>query len=280
MHDLATGIGWDVPVTPTGQSSATGHPSELELHRVALGQLPPDRQASVEAHAGDCPLCADALASLRLAHQAFEGDVHARTAGALVARAGRGGPRRRSAWLWLLGAPAAAVVLIVGWGALRGTGVLGPDLRAKGPGGGQAVGLEVFARRGDQVFAVSAQTPLQQGDAIRFVVRKPAELDQLLVVGVQAAGAVTVYHPFAGATSVALDARAGRLEVEGSVVLDDRTGPERVFALLGRAPIALDSVRAALAGLAAGGAAAVRATAHLDVPADGQASVLLERTSP
>jgi hypothetical protein len=268
-------------VTPTGQSSATGHPSELELHRVALGQLPPDRQASVEAHAGDCPLCADALASLRLAHQTFEGDVHARTAGALVARAGRGGPRRRSAWLWLLGAPAAAVVvLIVGWGALRGTGVFGPDLRAKGPGGGQAVGLEVFARRGEQVFAVSAQTPLQRGDAIRFVVRKPAELDQLLVVGVQAPGTVTVYHPFAGATSVALDARAGRLEVAGSVVLDDRTGPERVFALLGRAPIALGSVRAALAALAAGGAGAVRATALLDVPVDGQASVLLERTPP
>ena len=53
-------------MTPTGESSATGHPSELELHRVALGQLPPDRRATVEAHAAGCPTCAGALASLRL----------------------------------------------------------------------------------------------------------------------------------------------------------------------------------------------------------------------
>jgi hypothetical protein len=280
MYGPATGIGWNVPVTPTGQSSATGHPSELELHRVALGQLPPDRQASVEAHAGDCPLCADALASLRLAHQVFEGDVHARTAGAILSRAGERGPRRRSVWLWLLSAPAAALVLMVGWGALRSVGVLGPDLRTKGPGGGQAVGLEVFARRGEQVFAVSAQTPLHQGDAIRFVVRRPAALDQLLVVGVQAAGVVTVYHPFGGTRSVALAGAAGRLEVDGSIVLDDRPGPERVFALLGRQPIDLESVRAALARLAGGGAQALRATAIVEAPVDGQASVLLERVAP
>jgi hypothetical protein len=204
--------------------------------------------------------------------------VYARTAGALAARAGRAGPRRRPVWWWWLGAPAAALLLIVGWGALRG--MLGPDLRTKGPGGAQAVALEVFARRGDQVFAVSAQTPVQQGDAIRFVVRKPAGLDHLLVVGVRSPGAVTVYHPFGGTTSAALDARAGRLEVEGSVVLDDGAGPERVFALLGRQPIALASVRAALAALAAGGTEAVRARVAVDVPVDGQASVLLERQAP
>jgi hypothetical protein len=264
-------------VTPTDPSSATGHPSELELHRVALGQLPPDRRAGVEAHAAGCAACGEALASLRLADQAFEGDVYARTAGVLAARAGRTGPQRRPIWWWL-SAPAAALLLIVGWGALRGT--FGPDLRTKGPGGAHAVGLEVFARRGDQVFAVSAQTPLRANDAIRFVVNRPAGLDQLLVVGVQAGGAVTVYHPFGGTGSVALGGGAGRLEVEGSVALDDHPGPERVFALLGRGPIAVASVRPALAALAGGGAQAVRTRAALDVPVDGQASVLLEREAP
>lgn len=266
---------------PSGDTNPGTHASELELHRLALGELPAERRAGVEAHARACPTCAEALAALHLAHESFDRDVHARTAPALAERARGGWTRHRAAWVWLVSAPAAALVVLVGWGVLRNPALLGPDLRTKGPGETAAapVALEVFARRGEQVFAVSSQTPLEAGDAIRFVIRKPPALGHLLVVGVDAGGAVTVYHPFGGARSAELGAD-GRVEVTGSITLDDRPGPERLFALLSRQPIALGAVKPALDELAAGGAAGLRAGTALPAAVDGQASILLERLAP
>jgi hypothetical protein len=257
---------------PADSASAAAHASELDLHRLVLGELPPDRQATVAQHAASCSRCTSTLAALREAQEAFDSHIHTRTVDALLARSRAWWRARRLRWLWLVPAPAAllllATALLTRWE---------PAIRAKGPSGPPA--LELHVRRGDHLFAFTSGGPLRAGDAVRFVIRRPPELAHVLVVGVEPSGRVTVYHPLGRSASAPLPAGPGRLELPGSIVLDDGRGPERVFALFGRRPFRLAPFLDRLAALAAGGPDHLRAQAQLDAEVDGQASVVIERSS-
>ena len=76
-----------------------------------------------------------------------------------------------------------------------------------------------------------------------------------------------------------LDAAATH-ELPGSIVLDGTLGPERVYALWSREPIAAVPVVAALRAIGARGEPAIRNQRILDVRADTQASILIEKVTP
>jgi hypothetical protein len=269
------------------------HPSELELHAHLMGALPAERAAYVHEHAATCVRCNEVRAELHAAHLAFDRHVLPRTREAIEERAGARRRHRRLRWLWaaavpLAGAVAASIVLWPGPEAPSPAG----DLGIKGgavavPAMVASADLEVLASRapeggpGPGPRAWAAVTPgsprLRAGDEIRFVLRRPAGLGHVLVVAVAAGGAVSVYHPYDGATSAPLDSGAARVELRNTVVLDAAPGPERVFAFFGRAPVPLALVQPALAELGRRGADALRTTPVVKVPVEAQGSVLLEK---
>jgi hypothetical protein len=118
---------------------------------------------------------------------------------------------------------------------------------------GSALALDLFVRRGDlPAEPVFSDVPLRAGDAIRFRVRAPED-GYLAVIGLDSEGKVSRYSPAGG--EAAAPFKAGERAVDGSVILDDAPGEEKVIALLCPDPAAAaTSVAAARAALAAAGA--------------------------
>jgi len=130
----------------------------------------------------------------------------------------------------------------------------GPDLRAKG----SREDVRVFVRRGDAVHRLAELGAVQPGDALRFVV-DPHGARFVLIMSIDGARRISTYYPFDGSASAALPARAGQVELDGSVVLDDTIGDERIWVLLSDEPVAVDRVRPELARLAEQGVVAAQA---------------------
>lgn len=101
------------------------------------------------------------------------------------------------------------------------------------------LGLQVFCRRGEQVFRVNQGDRLVPGDMLRFVPALPGP-GFLLVVSVNERGGLNVYYPLGG--NAALSAEPGEHPLPKSVVLDEVGGDERIFALFSDKPFGLDQV--------------------------------------
>ena len=114
---------------------------------------------------------------------------------------------------------------------------------------------------------------LAPGDAVRFVV-EPAGHRYLLVVSLDGAGKVSVYHPFDGAESAPLAATA-RVEVPGSIVLDRAPGPERIVAVFSDAPLSAAAVGQRLAAAAPGSGSGSQV--KLALPGTEQISLVFEK---
>jgi hypothetical protein len=236
-----------------------GHVSALALDALALGALDEAEATAVRAHLAGCSACRadhEAAAALRA-----EFATRVLPHGLPVRR-----PRR---WPWLaIPAIAAAVVLVL---ALWPRAAPPPALAIKG-----GASWQVFAHRAGQTFPVHDGTELAAGDRIRFVV-VPDGAMYLIVVSVDGGGAITVYHPYGGDQSAAIE--GDRIELAGSIELDDAPGPERIYALLSDRPIAADAVRSRLHDVADGGVAAIRGTRTLALPVRAQLSLVFEKAA-
>lgn len=238
------------------------------LDALPLRALDRDGEARVDAHLARCARCREELERAAELRRHFT--AHVQPAGLPVR------PRR---WSWLLVPAVATVVLIVAIEPWRrparpprvdeaGIGELGIK--------GDASWL-VFASRGGRVLPVHDGTELAAGDRIRFTVI-PGGARYLLVASIDGRGTATIYVPYGGSQSAAID--GDRVEPEGSIVLDAAPGPERIYALLSDAPIAAERVRAQLREIARGGSDAIRGTSALALPVRAQASLVFEKVAP
>jgi len=247
------------------------HLSAFAIDALLEGALSADDEARAHAHLAGCAACRRALDDGRAARQQFRARVLPRTEAAIAARAG--------AWRWRplwIAAPALAAAIALVLVVVSRPGAPGdlPGVAIKGQ-----PALQVFAQHDGRVFQVADGAPLAPGDQIRFVAA-PGELGYLLIASVDAAGQVTIYHPYGGDESAPIAAAAGpSQELPGSIVLDATLGPERIYALFSRRPIAAAEVRARLAAVAAGGAARIRDAGPLDIAADAQLSLRIEKTA-
>jgi hypothetical protein len=263
----------------------------MDFDRAELGMLPEDRRRELAAHVLHCVRCAEAQQTLQRTAARFRAEVSPRTlprvlAATATATGGRAARLRRwwstvgAGMRWaVLGAPVAAgLVLAVGTFGLTGQRSTGrpatvdeePAVSTKG-----RPALHLFVRRGERVFAPRSGEALAPGDAVRFVV-EPRGHRYLLVVSIDGAGKVSVYHPFQGEVSAPLGADP-RVELPGSIVLDRAPGPERIFALFSDAALSAAAVRESLERTAAGGHERIRREHELPLPGIEQDSFLFEK---
>lgn len=269
------------------------HPTAADFDRAELGSLPEERRRELAAHVRECSRCAETQAALQRATARFRDEVFPRSLPRIVPRAlaatNRPAARLRRWWSearagvrWAsVAAPvAAALVLTAGSFAYKTRGTSTVDQEpAVATKGGPA--LHLFVRRGDRVFAAQPGSVLAPGDAVRFVA-EPAGHHYLLVVSIDGAGKVSVYHPFDGAESAPL-APAGRAEVPGSIVLDCAPGPERIVAVFSDAPLSAAAVGqqlrqlAAAAGQGSGNESGSGSAIKLALPDTEQVSLVFEK---
>jgi hypothetical protein len=244
------------------------HLTELALARLGLnGDEPP-------AHVAKCAHCREAVEQLRAEATRFASHVLPRTLPAVEARLAP----RRMAW-WRAAACAAVAAAVLMWLATR------HDL----PPAGQPViaakgepALHLVARRTvggqDRVFGVEPGTELAAGDAVRIVLDGAAG-HHLLVISVDRAGQISVYYPYGGEASAQIEPR-DHVVLDGSIVLDDAPGPERIWAVVSHRVVTVAELRQQLAAIAAGGAAAIRVSTELAIPDARQATTWFEKSSP
>ena len=226
-------------------------------------------RSRAEAHLTDCARCRDDVARSRAAQADFCEIVLPRTLARVRSRlsspAHAWHRRFRSPWTWLAGvATAAAALLLFVRTPAR------DDILTKG-----GASLRVVARRDGKLFPVADGTRLRAGDELRFVVSAGARW--LLVASIDGDGQASVYYPFDGVSSASIDAAGKRLELPGSIVLDQARGPERIFALFSDTPLPSARVKAELVRLGAGGADAIRNTRALPDEAAEQLSIVVEK---
>jgi hypothetical protein len=245
-----------------------GHPSALALHEYHLALLAPADAEQIGQHLAACESCRADLGTLAADHRRFDREVFPQTRAAVVRRRWRWGSWRVVLpSLGVVAAAAAAWALVIGLGPERDV------LRTKGD-----QTLAIFTARKQGVAQVSDGMTLRPGDRIRFVLW-PAGMRHAVIASIDGAGKATVYHPFGGKESAPLP-ESMRVEVPGAIVLDDRPGPERVFAVLTPRPFPTATVVEALQKLAARGTAAVRETTSLplSIAPVTQQSILFEKS--
>jgi hypothetical protein len=238
------------------------HVTTFALDALALDALAPDEVAKLHAHLAGCTTC-------RTDYERANDDRDHFMRHVLPKRR----VSHRPTWRWLIAAPVAmaAVIAVVLWigGTRESSHAVTPELAIKG-----GATWQVFASRGSKVFQVHDGDRLQDGDQIRFVVI-PDGAHYLMIASIDGAGRASIYYPYDGRSSATI--RGPRVEVDGSIVLDDAPGAERLFAILTDEPVDSERVERLLRAVGAGGLATIRATQTLDLPAREQLSLLVEK---
>lgn len=155
----------------------------------------------------------------------------------------------------LAGAAVAGLIAVVAYTVSNGPGtqtedevyigLKGTKLAADvGLKGDARIALEVVAQRATEgQFPVKAGQVLRPGDKIRFVVN-PGAAKFVLIGSRDGSGAFTVYHPFGGDRSIAIE--RGLHELPGAVELDAVAGAEKLVAVFSNEPLDAKVVRQAV----------------------------------
>jgi hypothetical protein len=256
-------------------STSEPHLSPYLLDSLRLGRVSEDAARAARSHLGDCATCRRLDDSLVADQRHFVEEVLPRSRGRLQARVEEAaGARSWRRWMLLTLAPVAFLVVLLVRPRPGEQGASPPLYQ--GEKGGST--FFVVGQREGRVFPVAGAGPLRAGDSIRFVVT--SLMPYVMIASVDARGRAQVYAPFQGTQSAAV-AVERRLELPegGSIQLDATPGPERIFALFSRRPLAARVVLEALERLGARGPDAIRAGERLDLPAGAQLSELLEKAA-
>jgi anti-sigma factor RsiW len=193
------------------------------LERYLAGALPPESRAQLEAVLAESEADRARLRELEADSAAF---LLKHPPGPLVAKHEA---TRRRGWRWpallfpVVAALAAALLLM-----LRPPGPIDDPYTIKGD-----IALKVLRESG----TVESGAEVAPGTRIRFSVTA-GRAGYVAVLSRDAAGAVTVYHPYAGTEAAPYEPKAPVLP--DAIELDDVKGEEAVYALFSEKPFRLD----------------------------------------
>ena len=215
--------------------------TDLELERLIAEDLPAARVVEIETKATTADRAR--LEELRAENQAFLAHVDV---GAEVRAIGRRmeklapEPKKLATWWrWVftggaLAAAAAAILLIV----RRDDKPVEDDIGIKG--GDVALIIHTEGRQ------LASGDTVQPGERIRFEVNA-GRRGYVAIVGIDGAGAQTIYFPFKGTQPAAIDPKIDRI-LPGAVKLDATPGDETFYALYSEQPFMLDAALPAVRG--------------------------------
>jgi hypothetical protein len=219
-------------------------PDTVSLHmlrRYHFDELSPAERAQVEAALGADTNARERLARMRASEATFLGkiDVAAESV-AILEKLDRPAPSFASRFfagrrLQL----AAAFVVLIAMVPIGRAFLTEPANRTKG-----SVQLEMFVKDEAGVRKGENGMVLHQGDQIQFRYRAVGRR-YLFVVSVDSRGVVSPLYPDSEASSIAVRPD-GLHTLDGSVILDDAVGPERIFAVFSDEPVSYRSIAEAL----------------------------------
>lgn len=235
--------------------TAEGCLSDLSLDRLLAGELDGTAAgARATAHLGTCRECTGRVSAIESEARRFPQEIWVQGLAAKAKRAAAetgsriaGSGRREAGPVTRMLRTASGVALAAGIAAVA---IFVQPPRTEPDGRVKGEGLTVYVRHTDgRVDEVLPGSRLAPGDSIRFEVSSARE-GYLAVFGVDSTPAVTTYVPASGNAPLLLG-RGSKQLLEGSIVLDDSSGAERVVAFLCRERMAVsalaDAARAALA---------------------------------
>ncbi len=202
-------------------------PPNVVLEYLAAGD---EQGPDVGAHVKACASCGGYVQALQGAADVYR---RARPREQFVAKLARrnGSGLTRARWrLFAVLGGCAAVLLVTR--VMPGTGV-----RDKG---GETFSVYLSRGTGEPVLA-SAGMHVAAGDRLRFHYGARAE-GHLMIVDVDGAGEVSVFHPF-GDEAAARVAAGQRGVLPETIALDNGPGPERIAAIFRATPFTLKDVR-------------------------------------
>lgn len=193
--------------------------SDLALDRLLAGELSGEEHVLAETHLAGCTPCGERLATLRLQARSFPSEIWIAGEAARARRGLRAGNRGRVATAAAAATlAAAAIAMFAVTPAIESTRTKGSDP------------LELIARHADgRIETILPGQTLSPGDAVRFRLHA-AKAGWLVIVGIDSAGQVTSYVPADGDRPLAI--QAGEVVPDGSIVLDDTLGAERIVAVV------------------------------------------------
>lgn len=233
--------------------NARGHLSSETIDLLMLSGLEASAANAAKSHLDSCETCRTRWRELNEDKEKFQQFVFPRTLEKVASRVMAPSlfDRIRIIGPWKVFGPlagaAAAAGLAIGVFNAAGPGTQTEDEVYVGIKGGKSadVTLEVVAQRPSQgQFAVKPGSVLRPGDKLRFVVN-PGSAKYVLIGSLDGSGAFTVYHPFGGDKSAAIE--RGSHELPGAVELDAVTGAEKVVAVFSSVPVEAKALQQAVA---------------------------------
>lgn len=221
-----------------------------ELRRFLSAELSPVESARMEAHIRSCEECRTRTRRIEREEDEFRRstDVAKESAEILLRLERRGAPPLAALWDRLIASvrsealrPAlvGAIVLLL----VVPIAVSNRDARIREKGS-SSVTLEMFVNDSGRPRRAADGEVLREGDQIQFRYRASGRR-YLFVVSVTSKGELSPLYPDRPAESVPVTPD-GTHVLEGSIILDESRGPERIFAFFSDAPLPFDEVRNAL----------------------------------
>ncbi len=208
-------------------------PSDYELDAFWLEGRPENHP--VHDHLQTCDRCRERLSEWERADQKFHNEVFPVTEEKVVERLSGS----RSGFFGLFTYPRLAAASAVVLALVLAVGLWHPSQRQSTYIGVKGtLGLEVYCHRAGQVFRVHPGDRLLPEDRIGFAVSTPGP-GHLMIVSVDQQGRVSLFHPPA-------PVEGGRTELEGSTILDESRGPERIFAVFSEGALDFSEVKSAV----------------------------------
>lgn len=253
----------------------------VDLRRLLYEEAPAEEAAAMQSSLQGCADCRARYDRLAEAQAGFLDSVRPELeSAAILARleAPAAAPPSKLAARWyerlgggLVPALMAAVLLLaVAPVALDLGAPEPPTTRQKGGG----VGLVMFVKDGAGIHRGADGERLRQGDQVQFRYSAGGHR-HLFVLSVDARGVLSPLYPEDPTESISVEAE-GTHVLEGSVILDDAVGPERIFAIFSDGPVTFGELdRAARDGLARAGGVTGLSALPLERDDVEQATVLI-----
>jgi hypothetical protein len=221
-----------------------------ELRRHRLGELTGADRERVSAHVAACETCRARLAALEAEQQSFlaKTDIATESARILERLEQREAAAEQSLAARIIAfivdprrRPAIALALVLLFIAPIAL-IVQPERRGNRTKG--SVALEMFVNAPNGPRLASNGERLKEGDQIQFRYRAAGKR-YVFVVSVAGQGALEPLYPDTPAKSIPISPD-GMHVLEGSVILDEVRGPERIFAFFSDRPLSFEEVKAAL----------------------------------